>query len=227
MKLELPYLDHLAFKNQSQYKISNYNIFETLYNSLLENRNFQSKNTNIIEIENQCITILFQIFDELKEQAIEEREILFLEELFFHADRLLKEDINVYKARILSYNFNKNDSNFHDKKYTIGQISKQCLDKINFEIKDLIELFRKNALSGKTTREDLSMNSGQVVRKVVNELKKDFNENGILNLLSHYMGVKQTVIGVSVELSVPNSNWWNVDYSVYQRQPKTLYFHYD
>jgi hypothetical protein len=227
MKFELPYLDHLAFQNQSQYKISNYNLFETLYTSLLENKDLQSNNSKIIEVENKCITILAQIFNELKEQATEEREILFLEDLFSHTDRLLKEDLDVYKTRIFSKNYKKTVNLFYDNKFTTGKISKESLDRINFEIKDSIDLFRKNAALGKTTRENLSINHGKVVRKVVNELNKEFKNNGILDLLSEYMGIRQTVIGVSVELSVPNSNWWNVDYSVYKRQPKTLYFHYD
>lgn len=226
MNYELPYLSHLAFKNEAQWKITKKNDFESLY-GLLENKDLKSNNEKLLEVANSCLNSLLQIFNEIKEQASEEREVLFLDELYFHTDRLLKEDINVYKARILSNDFKKNESTFYENKYIIGKISKKSLDTINSEIQDSIQQFRKNAASGKLTREDLSINTGKVVRKVVKELCKEYKKNGVLNLLTEYMGHKQTVVGVSVELSVPNSNWWNVDYSVYNRQPKTLYFHYD
>jgi hypothetical protein len=41
------------------------------------------------------------------------------------------------------------------------------------------------------------------------------------------MGVKIQVTGLSIELSVPNSNWWRVNHSEYERQPNTAYFHFD
>ena len=227
MKLELPYLDHLAFNNKSQYKINSYVVFETLYNSLLENKDRFLKNNNIQEVTDQCITILSQIFTELKEQTTKKREILFLEELFANAERILKEDINVHKTRIFSSEIQEKDDMFHQAKFKTGKISNESLYRINLRIKDSIEQFRKNAISGKTKREDLSMNTGNIVRNVVKELNIEFRENGILDLLTEYMGVRQTVTGVAVELSVPNSKWWNVDYSVYERQPQTLYFHYD
>lgn len=228
MKYELPYLNHLAFKNETQWIITKKNDFQSLYSLLLEKNESKFNDTKLLEFENECINILSNIFNELKHQTKVEREILFLDELHFHTDRLLKEDINVYKFRNSSKDFIKQIKNtFYEKKYIIGKISEQSLGIINSEIKDSVNQFRINASIGKLTREDLSINTGKVVRKVVNELNKEYKKNGVLDLLTKYMGYKQTVIGVSIELSVPNSNWWNVDYSIYYRQPKTLYFHYD
>jgi hypothetical protein len=236
-KIELPYKKHLAFQADDVVQMSLHDTFgfDEYYNKL---KFVDSGITGDLleELQKNCINSLQAIFKTLFDQANIDRERLFIKELEDHSLRILKEDIGVFKKRNeLQTTFNdkadsgirKLYSEFENQKFIQGKISKATVEKINLKITQLIEAFRINAKNGKTTRENLSANNGSIVRNIRNLLNKEFAKNGILDVLYRYMGVETKVTGLAIELSVPNSNWWKVDHSVYSRHPNTTYFHFD
>jgi hypothetical protein len=142
---------------------------------------------------------------------------------------LLQEDLGVFQRRAAKPTVEAPAlyENFKDQKFLQNSISEDGVRKINKAISGLVDGFRENAKAGRTKRTELSQNTGLVVRRVVYLLNKEFEKNGILQVMTRYMNKEMVVIGLAVELSVPNANWWKVDYQVYEQVPKTLYFHFD
>lgn len=235
-KLELPYKKHLAFQIEeiSQMSLPDTFGFNETYNKL----KFPDNETTSFEMEKMeesCIVALNAIFRTLLDQINSEREKLFVKDLHDHSFRILKEDVSLFRKRFKVTTFaekkvsESNDlfSQFAKQKFIKGKISKVAVQNINSKISELIEGFRTNAKNGNTTRENLSVNSGSVVRNIRSILNKEFAKDGTLDVLYRYMGFKTKVTGLAIELSVPNSNWWKVEHSVYSRHPNTTYFHFD
>lgn len=237
INLELPYKEHLAFQERDGEQMSlpdtfGFNEYYTNLKSLPINKS----DLEIEQLQTSCISSLDKIFKTILDQTNSLREKLFVEDLYNHSYRILKEDISVYikRAEFINTFVGKTDKNFNDlyqsfakQKFIKGKISKETVEKINKNIKNLVDEFRNNAKNGKTTRDDLSVNNGNIVRVVRSLLNKEFANDSTLEILNSYMGVKLKVTGLAIELSVPNSNWWRVNHSVYERQPNTTYFHFD
>ncbi len=218
-KLELPYKKHLAFSNEQRFKLSSTHNFESTYEQA---RNGQGS-------AKECLDSVDKIFSELIKQVTNERQQLFVEDLKKHSLRLLQEDLGVFKRRASKSQAETPAlyEKFNDQKFLQNSISEDGVRKINKAISGLVDGFRENAKAGWTKRTELSQNTGLVVRRVVYLLNKEFEKNGILQVMTRYMNKEMVVIGLAVELSVPNANWWKVDYQVYEQVPKTLYFHFD
>jgi hypothetical protein len=233
-KLPLPYAEHLAFKNSDGYRLSSDYGFNEAYASL---QLAAQSSGAFTEQKERVIQSLNKIFDQLAPQATEHREKLFIADLRRQMMRILAEDLGVFfrRSKANDYPANGQPHNFDEVKYRLfseqkflqGRIPKEAVDKINRMISSLVVKFRENARKGKTKREELSQNTGMLNRRVVNVLNNAFRKNGILNIVSKYMAEDTVVSGVAIELSVPNANWWKVDYTAYDRPPKTLYFHFD
>ncbi|MFO0508245.1 MAG: hypothetical protein ACK5YS_05185 [bacterium] len=218
-KLELPYKKHLAFSNEQRFKLSSTHNFESTYEQARNGQGFAK----------ECLDSVDKIFSELFEQVTNERQQLFVEDLKKHSLRLLQEDLGVFQrcAAKPTVEAPALYENFKDQKFLQNSISEDGVRKINKAISGLVDGFRENAKAGRTKRTELSQNTGLVVRRVVYLLNKEFEKNGILQVMTRYMNKEMVVIGLAVELSVPNANWWKVDYQVYEQVPKTLYFHFD
>jgi hypothetical protein len=236
-KLDLPYKEHLAFQECNDVKMTLNDTFGfNEYYTKLKSINTNKTDLDIEKLQTSCIDSLDKIFNKILDQTNSVREKLFVEDLYDKSSRILKEDFSVFTKRSeVEHTFvEKTDKNFNDlyqsfakQKFIKGKISKKTVEIINKNIKNLVEEFRNNAKNGRTTRDDLSVNNGNVVRSIKNLLNKEFSKDCTLDILYRYMGAKIKVIGLAIELSVPNSNWWKVNHSVYDRQPSTTYFHFD
>ena len=236
-KLDLPYREHLAFQERGDIQMTLPDTFGfNEYYTKLKSLNTNKRDLEAQKLQINCISSLNKIFETILNQTKSVREKLFVQDLYNHSSRILKEDISVFTMRAEAVNsfVAKTDKNCYDlyqsfakQKFIQGEISKATVDIINENIKNLVEVFRNNAKNGKTTRDDLSVNNGSIVRNIRNLLNKEFAKDCTLEILHRYMGVKVKVIGMAIELSVPNSNWWKVNHSVYDRQPNTTYFHFD
>jgi hypothetical protein len=236
-KLDLPYKEHLAFQERDNIQMSlpdtfGFDEYYTKLKSLTTNKS----DLEAQKLEINCINSLNKIFETILNQTKSVREKLFIQDLYYHASRILKEDLSVFtkRAEVVNSFVKKKDKNCDDlyhsfakQKFIQGKISKNTVDTINKSIKNLVEAFRNNAKNGKTTRDDLSVNNGSIVRDIRSLLNKEFANDCTLEILHSYMGVRLKVTGLAIELSVPNSNWWRVNHSVYDRQPSTTYFHFD
>jgi hypothetical protein len=218
-KLELPYKKHLAFSNAQRFKLSSTHNFESAYELARNGKGSAA----------ECLNSIDKIFAKLIEQATIERQKLFFEDLKKHSLRLLHEDLGIFQKRASKYvaQMPALYEKFEDQKFLQNSISEDCVRKINKAISGLVADFRENAKAGRTKRTELSRNTGLAVRRVVYLLNKEFEKNGILQVMTRYMNKEMEVIGLAVELSVPKANWWKVDYQVYEQVPKTLYFHFD
>jgi hypothetical protein len=235
MKLELPYQKHLAFANNEQFRLASTYDFESAYDSLKNREVVDPKESQKHQAD--CFNAIEKIFEDVLGQSTVVREKLFVEDLKRSSVRVLKDDIDAFLKRKthtgsqLPSDKKISSSNdyleFSKKKFLQGKISDQGVKRINNLISGLVVKFRENAKNGKTTREELSVNTGITTRLVTSVLNSEFRKSGILDVLSEYMGVEMCARGVAIELSVPNANWWKVDYTVYSKPPKTLYFHFD
>jgi hypothetical protein len=231
-----PYIEHLAFQPKNYPLVmGEFENYEALYSNL-SLLNYIS--IDIFNIDaNEVVFELNSIIDNLLSQTSIDRERLFLEDLLKQSNRILKEDIEVFRKRLIQklnkqkfINFEKTKHDFKkfkQQKFILGNISKDSVHEINQIIAPSIDVFRKNAENGLTRREDLSVNNGEAISKVVKILNKEFKKQGILDLISEYRGEKSVVSGCAIELSVTKANWWKVTYPEYQAQPKTLYYHFD
>lgn len=236
-KLDLPYKEHLAFQAPD---VTHMSLPETFgFNEYYNELKAACMGQNAGDIEKlraTCLTSFDKIFETLLTQVDNKREELFVKDLHFHSVRILKEDINVFIKRagvskVFADKGGKDCSGTYEKfakqKFLQGKISQNSVNRINSKIAVLVEGFRENAKNGKTTREDLSVNNGSVVREIRSLLNQEFEKGCTLEVLKRYMGARIVVTGLAIELSVPTSNWWRVNYSVYDRQPNTTYFHFD
>jgi hypothetical protein len=73
----------------------------------------------------------------------------------------------------------------------------------------------------------LSVNSGPVVRAIRDVLNREFKALGVLDAVSAYTGRKTRVIGLALELSVPQATWWKNAIPGLDRPARTLYAHLD
>ena len=79
---------------------------------------------------------------------------------------------------------------------------------------------------GQTTREALSIN--EIPRDVVMSLNDHFISKGILAAVMGARREPAMVTGFALELSVPNADWWQTDYSdVGLKTGRCAYFHND
>lgn len=173
---------------------------------------------------------LGEIFSEMRPQAEDEFERVFLDELESVTRILLKEDMDFFQKVGIpvsaevpgsdKLNLLKADRCF------FGQLSNETTAKILETGAEAIDILRGRAAQKKHTREDLSFNSGREVTRLAGLLNEEFAATGVLDTISQYMGRKYKVGGLALEISVPGATWWkNTLEGV--ASPKTMYAHLD
>jgi FkbM family methyltransferase len=230
------YTQHPAFQFEEQWAEPNKNLvndFNVIYNYLSKNcdQNSQSYDQKVESL----FFILADIFAALQIQTNNKHESIFLQELHNECVKLISNEVNFFKKTNSKNNcLNSKKINTASKfifdvsqRHGFGAISKASVETIMMIGSQYIKRFKHNASVGKTSREDLSINTGIEVKQIIDILSKEFNELGVIDQLSKYIGAEVYVYGVALELSVPNSNWWHHNYSDNSLSPKTLYLHID
>ena len=92
--------------------------------------------------------------------------------------------------------------------FYFDKISQKTVKEILNLCSDELKKFRSNIERGLTKREELSINSGWKIRKIINILNKEFFKKKINHQVSYYMQKDYCVTSCSLELSTPNSKWW-------------------
>ncbi len=90
-----------------------------------------------------------------------------------------------------------------------------------------IRTFRQRAEAGRLKRDDLSVNEGPVIKRIVSVLNREFERQGVLAAVSAYAGERVRVTGAALELSVPQATWWANAFDDLLRAPRSLYAHLD
>lgn len=185
-------------------------------------------------LRSDCLRALDAVFAPMQSQCIDEFEIRFLQELRGECARLIQEEL-AWHARRLRLHFVKLEGNrarqeairMQVERHYFGCLSRSAIEEIrSLGAKDL-DRFRVNAAAGRLTREDLSANGGAAVGAIRDVLNREFRSLGVLDAVSAYTGRKNSVIGLALELSVPQATWWNNAIQGLERPPKTLYAHLD
>ena len=164
----------------------------------------------------------------LQTENIAER--IFITELFADLSSLISDHIAFYSERA-RYTaglgpLNHQQTELSNSGYYIHSISNSCLQSLQNISDPLLQRLRTNVKGGRLQRNDLSINSGRVIRKIIRILNKEFLHSGVLDSLDPIADRKMKVIGVAYELSVAGSNWWKPKMAS-SKLSKTLYAHVD
>ena len=185
-------------------------------------------------IRMDCESALTAVRLALRSQCADQYEGWFVDELFDQCDRLLREELAWYGKKRpqthagLSERKTRGDALLlqADRHY-FGRLSEAAVAEMQAAAADDISRFRINAAAGKLSREDLSVNTGRAVAKIRSILNREFGAMGVLDTLSAYTGRKLRVVGLALELSVPQATWWRNAIKGLERAPETLYAHID
>jgi len=180
----------------------------------------------------QISEVLEQLFDSISLENCEKEMVLFIEELKCYCKYILNNDLKIV---LLNNKYKNRLSGDYDKKIYNGLIKDNCyiLSISDLAVEQILKLsrghlkvFEEKRQQFKNSREELSVNSGYVTRKICRILNREFKQQGVLQAMSKYIGFPVKVGGCSLELSVHEATWHNVSY--YEgSNAKTKYFHHD
>ena len=150
---------------------------------------------------------------------------LFVEEI----KKKYFKSVNVIKVKFYNQNYtqsyNKNDPLF-TKGFYFAELKKETVDSVIKISEKYLSTFYENIKKNKTNRNDLSINTGSDIRKIIKLINFEFDQNGTNNSVSNYMQNSSEVIGCSLELSTENSTWWKWN-NQEETSKHTLYAHVD
>ena len=185
-------------------------------------------------LRRSCSESLAAIFSAMHAQCADGHETHFLNELKGQCDRLLAEELAWYGKKRpamqvdLSPQANRENALLLDaQRHYFGQLPKAAVDELRAIAAEQVDIFRANAAAGKLTRNDLSVNTGPVVARIRAVLNREFKALGVMDALGAYTGRKLKVVGLALELSVPQATWWRNAIDGMERPPDTLYAHLD
>lgn len=177
---------------------------------------------------------LNDLFAHLQVQCADQFETRFLHELRIECLRLLDAELAWYTRKPHAGFVDLTDErswadtvSMQRDKHFFGCLPHAAVNELQSLAKPELEKLRANSVAGRLTREDLSLNSGPTVRAMLKVLNREFRALGVLDAISAYAGRKNRVTGLAVELSVPQSTWWQNAILGLSRPPKTLYAHID
>lgn len=182
----------------------------------------------------QCEESLGAVFGHLAAQTDTAYEKQFLEQLRAECERLSYDELTHFRSKpmVRGISFNNADSasqalELQRQRHFFGALPSDTVKEIlSMGAADLSRM-REAANQGRLTREELSINTGPVVRHITRLLNRVFCKQGVIDAVSVYMGKRMAVTGLALELSVPQATWWAHAYKGVSRAPKTLYAHVD
>lgn len=207
--------------------------FSTAYNEIrVLGRSLDAVSCQHVKAE--CFAHLRGVFADLKKQCDDEFETRFLDELQTECERILEEELSWYVKKPGTHFVELKEEKsladamkLHAERHYFGQLPSATVAELRDIASADLAVFQRNAVAGKLRREDLSVNSGATVRRIRDVLNREFKGLGVLDAVSAYTGRKTRVIGLALELSVPQATWWGNAIEGLERPPKTLYAHLD
>jgi hypothetical protein len=234
--MESSYREHPAFRfgvpswDVPVEKLADFNEAYTIARNFGSTLGISSKAV----IRQRLSRALDAVFESLQVQAADEYETRFLFELKDACSRLLVEELAWYEkqaqAGFIELGNEEAWSNAikmrHDRHF-FGQLSPAAVAELCQLAERELGGFRVNAAAGRLMRDDLQVNSGPTVGAIRTVLNREFKALGVLDAVSTLVGRKTRVVGLSLELSVPQATWWKNAIPGLARAPKTLYTHLD
>ena len=234
--MELSYESHPAFSFESPaWKVPDETliIFSRAYR-LARSVGPRLGRKSFAAVRADCQQGLLEIFSSMQKQCSDEFEERFLTELRSECVRLLDEELTWYakqtRARFVDLDkpaARLDAVGLQSERHYFGQLSQNAVGEIRALAAKSLVGFRANAVAGRLTRGDLSVNAGGNVRAIRDVLNREFKSLGVLDAVSAYTGQNTRVTGLALELSVPLASWWKNAIEGLVRPPKTLYAHLD
>jgi hypothetical protein len=199
--------------------------FDNIAKDLFDNYS-QSNSSNIKLKFIELNKITKYIFTRLKKNNLFDRNFfLYINEL----EQLFTSELEQYKDFFLknSSDGKKISKNIlYKKKFFFKQLKLDTLNKILNIADKYKEQFEINILKKLNSRNDLSINTGKDIRKIIKLLNDEFDHNGVNKIVSNYVKKEFKVIGCAIELSTPNSTWWKQNKNK-KLSNQTIYAHID
>lgn len=177
---------------------------------------------------------LDNVFASFLAQSADEFEKRFVHELRGACTRLLDEEIAWYArprraefVDVTDVRVRQEAVRMQAERCFFGRLSQAAVVELRSLAERELGRFRANAAAGRLKREDLSINSGPTVHSIRDVLNREFKDLGVLDAVGAFSGRKTRVIGLALELSVPQATWWKNTISGLERPPRTLYAHLD
>lgn len=174
------------------------------------------------------------VFASFQEQSADEYEERFILELRSACIRLLDEELTWYVRQpqegfvdLADERARQDAVRMQRDRHYFGRLPQAAVAELRNLAERELGQFRANAAAGRLKREDLSANSGPTVRSIRDILNREFKALGVLDAVSAFTGRKTCVIGLALELSVPQATWWNNAIPALERPARTLYAHLD
>jgi hypothetical protein len=174
------------------------------------------------------------VFASFQAQSADEYEARFLLELRNACIRLLDEELAWYVRQpqagfvdLTDERARQDTVRMQRDRHYFGRLPQAAVAELRNLAERELGQFRANAAAGRLKREDLSVNSGPTVRAIRDVLNREFKALGVLDVVSAFTGRKTRVIGLALELSVPQATWWKNAIAGLERPPQTLYAHLD
>jgi len=234
--MESSYREHLAFS----FRVPSWDLpFEKLaaFNETYEAARSFGSTLNAASraaLRQDLLQTLDGLFESFQAQSADEYEKRFLIELSSACIRLLDEELAWYARRPRAAFVDLTDARARQDaihmqagQYYFGRLPQAAVAELRNLAERELGRFRANAANGRLSRDDLSVNTGPVVRAMRAVLNREFKALGVLDAVSAYTGRKTRVIGLALELSVPQATWWKNAIAGLERAPQTLYAHLD
>ncbi|MDO9438427.1 hypothetical protein [Hydrogenophaga sp.] len=185
-------------------------------------------------LRRDCQRLMANVFSALKVQCADETEIHFLAELANECERLLNEELDWYARPTMAGLAHLDEDtgrqaaiHMQVERHFFGRLRPEAVDAMRDLASADIARFRTNAAAGQLKRDDLSVSGGATVRAIRAILNREFRALGVLDAVSAYTGRKTQVLGLALELSVPQATWWRNAIDGLDRPARTLYAHMD
>lgn len=221
--LEDNYSANPAFNFDGDHWVINQELVDEFEKAYGNPREKIGKNQAIVILDN-----LSRIFAELETQTKNSYEKEFIQELKNESIKFLLEEFN-FRFKLLPRERHFDDFRLEElNKFNrfFSFISPETLKLIQRVMVPEIDNFRENARNNKLKRSDLSSNTGKIVDEINRIVNKEFERQGIFELVSEHIGIKYKTVGVSLELSSEGSTWWKNN-QFPGDSPKTMYAHLD
>lgn len=161
-----------------------------------------------------CLRLLDGVFSTMQAQCADESETHFLTELASECIRLINEELDWYVrptkpglARLDMEPARQSAIHMQMGRHFFGQLPAGAVEELRQLAARDVERFRASAAAGKLKRDDLSVSAGATVRAIRAVLNREFLSLGVLDAVSAYTGRKTRVLGLALELSVPQATW--------------------
>ena len=212
------YESNSFFRFENQFKLSlnqaAFNDFNQNYGILFKNSKFTDEKIKQINKNlNLCLDKIFKDFDDQIPHNLDYKKYLI--EYLAILKKMISESINNNLSVLLFENYkpkevnvDENYENFLKNKYIFKRLDNDIKNKILKICNNKIQYFKKISQKKICSREELSINRGALVRRVISLLNKNFNSNGTNELISKYMNTDYEVTACALELSPSNSDWW-------------------